>query len=334
LGAFDVKQQIGFCTTTDGVRIAYGSVGKGSPIIRTSHWMTHIDHDYSMPIWRHTLLTLSQHHQLISYDARGEGLSQREVGDISFDGWKRDLEAVVEALGHQRFALFGASQGAATAIDYAVRNPDRVTHLILYGGFANPDIRWKDPEQLVLARKLICQGWGSEHNESRQWFTSRFMPDGTAAQFRAFNRMQRLSATPDVAERHLVAAADIRIDELLPRVSTPTIVLHCRDDIVAPVECGEELAAKIPGARFVPLDGSDHLFLPGSSAHRRFAEEVAEFLGDPPPPRTLPGTGNVHDRATAAVGALEGHWMIKLVLLVGGAIGLVLSVMQLSGMLD
>lgn len=328
-----MKQRIGYCTTTDGVRIAYGMAGAGSPIIRASHWMTHIQHDYSSSIWRHALLSLCRNHLLFSYDARGEGMSQRDVGSIDFDGWLLDLEAVVEATGHEQFALFGASQGAATAIAYAVRHPERVSHLILYGGFANRHRRWKDPRDLELARGLIRQGWGSRHDAYRQWFTSRFLPEGSTDQYKVFNRMQRLSATPEVAERHLLAAAEIEITDLLPKVRTPTLVLHCRGDIVAPIECGEELAALIPGARFVPLDGENHMFLAGSPAHRQFAEEVAEFLGDPPPPRALPGSANVQERAAAAVGAVESHWVMKLLLLAGAGVGLGLSAMQIFGWL-
>ena len=328
-----MKQQIAFCTTSDGVRIAYAKAGAGSPVVRASHWMTHLEQDFKNPIWRHVMLGFAQRHELLRYDARGEGMSQREVGRIDFDSWISDLEAVVDAAGHERFAIFGASQGAATAIAYAVRHPERVSHLILYGGFADSRHRWQEPGSLELACNLIRQGWGASHDAYHQWFCTRFLPEGSTDQFRHFSRIQRQSATPEVAERHLIAAAQIDVFALLPRVATPTLVLHCKGDIIAPVECGEEIAAGIPGARFVPLEGQNHLFLPGSSAHRKFAEEVAEFLGDPPPPRRLPGTGNLHQHANAMVGAVEGNWLIKLLLLTGAVIGLVLSVMQLSGML-
>lgn len=326
-----MKQRIAYCTTSDGVRIAYASAGRGSPIIRTSHWMTHVEHDLKSPIWRHTLLTLAQRHELITFDARGEGLSQREVGELSFDAWLLDLEAVVEAAGYPRFALFGCSQGAATAIAYAVRHPERVSHLILYGGFADNRLRWDDKTSFELASNLIRQGWGSNHDAYRQWFTSRFLPDGSADQFRYFNRMMRQSATPEVAEQHLSAAAKIDVTALLPKVTAPTLVLHCVDDIVAPIECGRQMAAAIPGSRFVPLPGKNHLFLAGSPAHREFAEAVAEFLGDPPPPRRLPGTANLHQHANAMIGAVEGNWVIKLVLLTGAVLGLALSLAQLLG---
>lgn len=324
-----MKLRIAYATTCDGVRIAYASIGHGSPIVRTSHWMTHVGHDMASPIWRHTLLYLASRHQLISYDARGEGLSQRDVDELSFQAWQDDLDAVVEAAGLDRFALFGASQGAATAIAYAVKHPERVTHLILFGGFANNRLRWDDKTSFDLARNLIRQGWGSNHDAYRQWFTSRFLPDGSADQFRYFNKMMRQSATPEIAEKHLAAAAQIDVTALLPKVRAPTLVLHCEGDIVAPVECGREMAAAIPGARFVPLPGKNHMFLAGSPAHRAFAEEVADFLGDPPPPRVLPGTRNLHEHANALVGAVERNWLIKLALLAGAILGLALSLSQI-----
>lgn len=328
-----MKQRIGYCTTRDGVRIAYSTVGSGPPIIRTSHWMTHVEHDMESPIWSHTIRALAMHHEVISFDARGEGLSQRDVETISFDGWMADLEAVIEATGHERFILFGASQGAASAIAYAVAHPERVTHLILYGGFPDKRRRWDDEEKFTLARSLIRQGWGSTQESYRQWFTSRFLPEGSTDQFHSFNRMQQSSATPEIAEQHLVAAAAIDVNALLPKVKAPTLVLHCVGDIVVPVECGRELASVIPGARFVPLPGKNHMFLAGSPAHRLFAEEVAEFLGDPPPPRILPGTRRLQDHASALVGAVERNWLIKLILLAGAVLGLALSVAQVSGYL-
>lgn len=327
-----MKPQIAFCTTADGVRIAWSSVGTGSPIIRTSHWMTHLDHDLQSPIWRHALLLLARHHRLISYDARGEGRSQRDVDSISFAGWMADLEAVVEASGLERFALFGASQGAATAIAYAVANPERVSHLILYGAFSDNRRRWDDTESLELACGLIRKGWGSRHDAYRQWFASRFLPEGDIESFRYFNWMQQQSATPETAERHLRASAEINVTALLPKVRVPTLVLHCRGDIIAPIACGEEIAAAIPGARFVPLSGNNHLFRAGSPAHREFAEAVADFLGDPPPPRQLPGQ-SLHQRAASAVGAVERNWLIKLIILLGALVGLGLSLAQVGGIL-
>lgn len=329
-----VKQQIQYCTTTDGVRIAYAVTGAGTPIIRTSHWLTHLQHDFTSPVWKHVMLGLARNHQLVRYDPRGEGMSQREVADISFEGWMKDLEAVADATGFERFALFGCSQGAAPAVAYAVRHPQRVSHLILYGGFARGRLmrgHGKEMEdELALATTLIRKGWGQRHAAHRQWFASTFLPEGSADQYRWFNALQKVSASPDVAARHLEASAAMDISAMLPKVKVPTLVLHCREDCVAAFDLGEELAASIPGARLVPLEGENHLFLPDSPAHRDFIHAVYEFLGDPPPPSHLPGTRSFWERVDHRIRSTEQNWLIKAALLAGAAIGLALSIVQIA----
>lgn len=330
-----MKQQVRYCTTEDGVRIAYASSGEGSPIVRTSHWLTHLEHDFTSPVWKHAMLALARHHRHIRYDPRGEGMSQREGVEISFEGWLRDLEAVVDAAGLDRFALFGASQGASTAIAYAAAQPDRVSHLILYGGFARGHLKHaRQPdaarERVALATSLIRQGWGTRHAAHRQWFTTGFLPGGSADQYRWFNRMQQVSASPEMAARHLEVTAELDVSALLPKVKAPTLVLHCRDDAIVPFRLSEELAAGIAGAQLVPLEGDNHMFLPDSRAHHDFVRAVYDFLGDPPPGRHLPGTRNLSERLDLTVRSAEQNWLIKAALLIGAAIGLVLSIIQIA----
>ena len=329
-----MKQQIRYCTTSDGARIAYAATGTGTPVVRTSHWLTHLEHDFTSPVWRHVMLGFARNHQLVRYDSRGEGMSQRDCPEVSFEGWMKDLEAVVDAIGLPRFALFGCSQGASIAIAYAVKHPERVTHLILYGGFARGKLnRRNDPEAareaLDLEKALIRQGWGTRHAAHRQWFTSVFLPEGSRDSYRWFNELQQVSASPEIAARHLEASAGINVIGLLPHVKTPTLVLHCRGDVVAPFELAEELATSIPGATLVPLEGDNHLFLPGSRAHRDFLHAVSDFLGDPPPKGHLPGTQSFGERIEQKVVSTEQNWLIKVLLLIGAVIGLVLSIIQI-----
>src|SRR5262249_55051750 len=131
-----ITQEIHFCTAPDGVQLAYSTIGHGPALVKTGNWMTHLEYDLESPIWRHLYRELAKHNTLIRYDARGNGLSDRTVEDISFEAYVRDLETLVDAVPVPRFALFGISQGCAVAITYAVRHPERVTHLVLYGGFA------------------------------------------------------------------------------------------------------------------------------------------------------------------------------------------------------
>lgn len=328
-----MDQQIQYCTTPDGVRLAYSVTGKGSPIVRPSHWLTHLEYDLKSPVWRHLLLGLSQRHSLVRFDARGEGMSQRDVADISFERWLSDLETVVDKLALEKFVLLGISQSASVAIAYAVRHPERVSHLILYGGFARGSLHGGDPikqkQLLELSLNMVRQGWGSDHDAYRQWFTSQFIPGGTAEQARWFNELERVSASPEMAERHLAANADIDVVDLLPKVTVPTLVLHCRGDARVPFKLGEEIAAGIPGAKFVPLDGNNHLFLAGEPAHRAFFDAVAAFIGDPPIKGSLPGTKSRKEEFETIIANIERNWIIKIIIILAAVTGVALFIEEM-----
>ena len=277
------EQQIHFCQTTDGVQIAYAKSGRGSPLVKTGNWMTHLEFDLESPIWRHLHSELSRDHTLIRYDARGNGLSDRDVPDVTFDHFVDDLETVVDAAGIDRFALLGVSQGCAVAIAYAVRHPERVSHLVLFGGYP---VGWRkrartqaDKEAGEAMLTLVRVGWGQENPAFRQLFTSQFIPDGTKEQADWFNELQRTSASPEDAVRNLMATGETDVTALLAKVSVPTLVMHSRHDARVPFESGRRLAAGIPGARFVPLESRNHLILEDEPAFQRFLEEIKLFLG-------------------------------------------------------
>jgi pimeloyl-ACP methyl ester carboxylesterase len=217
----------------------------------------------------------------VRYDERGNGLSDWEVDDISFDAFVRDLEAVVDAVGLERFALLGISQGCPVSIAYAVRHPERVSQLVLYGGYA---LGWakrgpKEKEQGNAMTALVRQGWGQDNPAFRQMFTSRMIPGATAEQMQWFNELQRITTSPDNAARLRLAMGDIDVMSLLPQVSAPTLVIHAREDALAPFDGGRKIAAMIPGARFVPLESANHLLLENEPAWPRFLAEVRSFLG-------------------------------------------------------
>jgi class 3 adenylate cyclase/pimeloyl-ACP methyl ester carboxylesterase len=276
------EQEIHFCVTSDGVQLAYARTGGGPPLVKSGNWMTHLEFDFESPIWRHLYCELSRDHTLIRYDARGNGLSDREVEEVSFETFVGDLETVVDAAGLERFALLGISQGCAVSIGYAVRHPERVTHLILYGGYS---VGWAkrarsagEREQGAAMLTLARHGWGQENPAFRQLFTSQFIPGGTKEQADWFNELQRISASPDDAVRNLVANGDTDVSALLAQVSVPTLVMHARDDARVPFEQGRRLAAGISGARFVPLPSRNHLILENEPAFPRFLQELPTFL--------------------------------------------------------
>jgi pimeloyl-ACP methyl ester carboxylesterase len=199
-----LRHEIHFCTASDGVRIAYAEVGAGPPLLKAANWLNHLEYDWESPVWSHLLRELAAGHRLIRYDARGNGLSDWEVEDISFEAYARDLESVVEATGIDRFALLGISQGCAVSIAYAVRYPQRVSHLVLYGGFARGRRRRGSPQEIEQADALLTlmrQGWGQENPAFRQIFTSLFMPGATAEQGQWFNQLQQKTTSPENAAR-------------------------------------------------------------------------------------------------------------------------------------
>jgi len=274
-------QEIRFCTAPDGVRLGYAIAGQGPPLVKTANWLNHLEYDWRSPIWAPFLHALVEHSTLIRYDARANGLSDWDPADVSFDAFVSDLEAVVDAAGLDRFPLLGVSQGCSVSLAYAVRHPERVSKLILYGGYSRGATRRHQPGEEEAAQALITlmtQGWGQENPAYRQIFTSRFIPDATPEQARWFNELQRMTASPENAVRLRRAINVIDVDHLLEQVDVPTLVMHCRDDATVPFEEGRRLAARIEGARFVALEGKNHLIMEGDRDFGRFLEEIRSFL--------------------------------------------------------
>jgi pimeloyl-ACP methyl ester carboxylesterase/DNA-binding winged helix-turn-helix (wHTH) protein len=275
------QHEIHFCTAPDGVGVAYALAGQGPPLVKAANWLNHLEYDWQSPIWSHLLHALAREHRLIRYDARGNGLSDWNAEDLSFDAFVSDLESVIEAAGLDQFALFGISQGCAVSIAYAVRHPARVTKLVLYGGFARGRRKrgsQQEMENTDAIATLMRQGWGQENPAFRQMFTSLFIPGGTPEQMQWFNDLQRITTSPDNAIRLRRTVDEIDIANLLPQVKAPTLVLHCRNDSVQPFDEGRKLAAGIPGARFVALEGCNHLILESDPEWTRLLDEIRSFL--------------------------------------------------------
>ena len=275
--AAPLQQEVHFCTASDGVRIAYAVAGQGPPLVKAANWLNHLEYDWQSPIWSELLHELAASHWLVRYDERGNGLSDWDVDDISFEAFVRDLESVVDAAGLDRFALLGMSQGCAVSIVYAIRHPERISHLVLYGGFARGRAR-RDPEHARTLLSLVKQGWGQENPAFRQFFTSLFFPEGTPEQMQWFNDLQRITTSPENAVRIMQATGELDISDLLPQVRVPTLVLHCRNDAAVVLDEGRKLAAGIPGAKFVALESRNHLVLESEPAWEKFIGEIKTFL--------------------------------------------------------
>ena len=301
-----MKQEIRFCSASDGVRIAYSLAGKGTPVVKVANWLNHLEFDWESPVWRHTLEPIARRHLLVRYDERGNGLSDWDVSDLSFDAFVRDLETVVDAVELDRFALFGISQGCAVSIAYAVRHPKRVSRLVLFGGYARGWRKREDRKEIARREALdvlMETGWGQDNPAFRQTFTSLFVPDGTPEQMQWFNDLQRVTTSPNNAVRLSTTFSEIDVVDLLERVHVPTLVLHAKNDARVSFEAGRELATGIPGARFVPLESRNHLILGQEPAWAPFIEEILTFLESPRPALTdeerAAAKGNVLHTPTA-----------------------------------
>ena len=260
-----MEQDIRFCKTSDGVRIAYAVTGGGPPLVRSLGWFTHLEHEWETPYFGPFNQILSQHYTLVRYDGRGMGLSDRNTADFSLEAKVKDLEAVIDGAGIDRCAIMGLSEGGPTAVAYAVKHPDRVSRLVLYG--SNPSFNQmaetSEGRQLADAMiNLARVGWGSDHPSYRQFFTAMFMPDAPAEALRTFSQYQRASAPPESVVAMIEALIKFDVRDLAPQVSVPTLVIHRRGDTAVPFESGREFAALIPGARFLPLEGRNHIFMP------------------------------------------------------------------------
>jgi class 3 adenylate cyclase/pimeloyl-ACP methyl ester carboxylesterase len=276
------KQEIRHCRSRDEVRLAWTKIGDGPPLMKAANWMSHLGHDWQSPVWHHLFAGLARDYTLYRYDSRGNGLSDWEVPEVSIDAFVWDLEAVVNATGLDRFPLLGISQGAAVSIAYAARHPERVSHLILYGGFAAGPLK-RSPEEKAKREAFITLariGWEDEDSTVRDIFVSQLIPDGTPEQRRQFAELHRITTSSECAARYIETAGNLDVRELLPQISIPTLVLHTRGDLICPLEAGRAMASGIPGARFVVLPGRNHVIPEDDPAADRFFEEVRLFLSD------------------------------------------------------
>jgi pimeloyl-ACP methyl ester carboxylesterase/DNA-binding SARP family transcriptional activator len=281
------RQSIRFCTASDGVRIAYATVGSGPPLVKTANWLNHLEFDWESPVWRHMFRALSQNNTFIRYDARGNGLSDWTVEDLSLDALVKDLKAVVDDAGVDRFPLLGISQGCAVAIEFAARHPERVSKLIFLGGYAHGWRLYAESEgakahgrQRDALVTLVKTGWGSGNPAFRQTYTSLFFPKASQEQMDWFNELQRITTSATIASRIMDSHGNLDVTHRLKDIKVPTLVIHARNDALVPYVAGRRLAMDIPGARFVTLESDNHLILEQDPAWPRFLAEVRAFLAE------------------------------------------------------
>jgi pimeloyl-ACP methyl ester carboxylesterase len=273
-----MEQQIHFCTTPDGARLAYSTVGQGPALVVPPGWVTNLERRGANPDARAFLEKIAHHHTIVGYDKRGCGLSDRNRTDFSMDSEVRDLEAVIDHLKARRLALFGISQGGPTAIAYAAKYPRRVTHLILYDTYARGSLVATEEVQTSVV-SLVRSQWGI----GSRTLADLFNPGADAAALEASASAQRQACTAEMAAKLLDLTYKVDMMHLLSALRAPTLVLHRQGDRAIPFRCGRELAALIPNVRFVPLQGNIHP--PWLGDTESVLRAIFEFLGetDSPP---------------------------------------------------
>jgi pimeloyl-ACP methyl ester carboxylesterase/DNA-binding CsgD family transcriptional regulator len=277
-------QRIGFATAGDGVRIAYAVSGRGPALVIVPHWFTHLELDWDSPVRRHWIAALSAGNTVIRYDLRGTGLSDRDVDVQSLDVWLDDLAAVLDAAGADECALLGVCQAGPIAVAFAARQPAHVRALVLYGTYARcgPLGTRRAGEMGVIDAMLRPDQ--DLPSALREVFARLLLPDAAAEVVGAFVMLQQASVAPSDAARINAAHTAVDVTAQAAGIAAPVLVLHLREDVFVPFEQGRILAALIPGSRFVPLQGRNHVLLSDDPAWSRLLAEVSEFLGAGPQP--------------------------------------------------
>lgn len=274
-------QAIQYCHAEDGVRIAYATFGEGPPLVKAANWLNHLELDWRSPFWDGLISNLAKFRTLLRYDERGNGMSQWDIEDISFESFVTDLETVVDRSGLERFPLLGISQGCAVSIEYAARHPERVSQLILLGGYARGWRHFADEAEAARREAIITlveHGWGQNTPIYRQLFSQSFFPDATLEELDQFNEFQRKMVSPENAVRLLQTFSNIDVRHRLADIKVPTLVIHSNEDQRIPIALGVELAANIPGASFVTLDSRSHVPLAREPAMTRLLDAIQSFL--------------------------------------------------------
>ena len=304
-----MRQHIHYLKTSDGVYMAWAKAGRGPALVKPANWLTHLEYDWESPVWRHWMHFLAGHFRFIRHDERGCGMTDWHAGDLSPERWTDDLECVIEKAGiDEPMILLGISQGAVTAIRYAAKYPERVSKLVLYGGYARGWARRESPDSLRFFRamlELMARGWNSDNPTFRQVFTSRFLPEATEEQVHWFNDLCRRTTSGDVAVRLMEARSEVDVTEYLERIRVPTLVVHARDDEVVPVSEGRLLASTIPGADFVELDSRNHILLEHEPAWQEFKQQLLAFVGLAEAESSVPEFADLSPREAAILGLIS-----------------------------
>lgn len=274
--------RVRFCRSFDGTRLAYAVSGEGPPVLLLPSWLTHLDYQWRSVAWRPWLDLLSDRFRLLRYDPRGCGLSDRDIGDLSFEAWVRDVDAVLDAAGLDRVSLIGICQGGPVALSFAAARPERVDRLLLYGTYGRGRDRRDDvplePEKARLMLEMLELGWAEEDGAFMRSFATQFQPDGTLDHLRSWCELQRQATTARNAVALTRIMFDIDVLKTAATIACPTLVAHGAEDAVVPVDEGRLLARTIPDAGFLELPTRNHFMLEKEPVWARLSDAILDFL--------------------------------------------------------
>lgn len=296
--------RIRFFQGAGGKRIAYATDGAGPWLVLPAWWVSHLEQDYADPAFRDLFDALAARTTVVRYDRAGAGLSDRERGSYVLDDELETLERLIDELGADRVALFGVSCGCPLAITYAARHQARTSHLVLYGGYLC-GARLAPDELKTAMIGIVRAHWGM----GAKFMTDVFAPTMTTEQQRRFAETQRASASAEMGAALLEMTYRWDVADLAAHVTAPTLVLHRQKDRTILFEHGRALAAEIPGATLVTLEGKDHL--PWIGTRGPLVEAVLDFVaphsGAPAPHEVVNAFERSGDVWTIAFAGRRSH---------------------------
>lgn len=279
------SQEIRFCKAQDGLRLAWTSAGTGSPIVKVPNWISHLELDWRHPGMAHVYSSLAERHRLVLFDARGNGLSDWEMENVSFDLLVDDLKCVFDAAEVDRAPIIGLSQGCAVAAVFAARCPERVSCIVMIGSYPVGRARrnsQKDQERAHAMRSMMTAGWDDEHPSLRDLMAEIIVPGASAEDRRRYAEDMRDMISPENMGRYREVLDHFDITELLPRVKAPCLVLHSRGDRMQPIEQGRKMAAGLHNARFTAYDSNNHIPTENDPFWPLMEREIHAFIEENP----------------------------------------------------
>ncbi|MEM7267948.1 MAG: alpha/beta fold hydrolase [Pseudomonadota bacterium] len=275
------QQEVRFFTGQGGVNIAWASVGSGAPVMKAPNWIGHLELDWRNPAFAWLLTSIASRYKLVRFDARGNGLSDWDIGDLDFETLVDDLARSFDAAEVERAPILCLSQGSGVAAAFAARNPERVSGLLVMGGFAQGRAMrtsQKEREQAKALKAMMTAGWDDEPPSLRDLLAEMIIPSASLEERRIYAEDMRKVISPENMGKFRDVIDGYDVTDLLPQVTAPSLIIHSRGDRMQPIEQGRKLAAGIPNSRFLPLDSNDHVLTVNEPAWPLFEREALAFL--------------------------------------------------------